>query len=194
MASKQYVRRVLPAAALLAAAIPMAARAQTPTMAAAVAANAPVAAATQTPAAASAPTLFASAADIAALMAKAEADPAKPAVGGGPLVRLDPYHVNLEYRAATGPAAIHETDAELFIVLEGGGTLVTGGRLTGDIQRRESNLSATAIEGGTQRHVAKGDVYLVPENTAHWIKAVDGRLVLISMHVPRPVPSADVIP
>jgi hypothetical protein len=30
---------------------------------------------------------------------------------------------------------------------------------------------------------------MVPENTPHWFSAIDGTLVLMSFHAPRPVPS-----
>lgn len=165
----------------LAAALPVPGQAQAPARAErATSAPAPVAEATQ----------FASAADIAALMAKAEAERGKAAIGGGRLLQLAPYNANLEYRTSAGTAAVHETEAELFMVLEGGGTLVTGGKLAGEVKRNGANLSAPASEGGSERHVAKGDVFIVPQNTAHWFKSVDGRLVMISLHVPRPVPGA----
>ena len=50
------------------------------------------------------------------------------------------------------------------------------------------NLTGTAIEGGTSRAVAKGDIIIVPENTPHWYSRVNGTLILMSFHVPRPVP------
>jgi quercetin dioxygenase-like cupin family protein len=53
-----------------------------------------------------------------------------------------------------------------------------------------TNLSGSAIEGGTSRTIAKGDFILVPENTPHWFRSIDGVLVLYSMHVLR----ADVVP
>jgi quercetin dioxygenase-like cupin family protein len=51
-----------------------------------------------------------------------------------------------------------------------------------------ANLSGTAIEGGASRNVAKGDFIIVPEGTAHWFSAINGTLVLMTLHVPRPVP------
>src|SRR5712664_4091101 len=46
-----------------------------------------------------------------------------------PIVRLAPYNANLEYRVAgvNAPASMHEREAEMFYVVEGSGTLVTGG-------------------------------------------------------------------
>lgn len=104
------------------------------------------------------------------------------------LLHLAPYTANLEYRAGVGPAAVHEHEAEFFIVLDGSGTLVTGGKLVNEKRANPENLNGTGIEGGESRNVAKGDVFVVPENTPHWFSKVNGTLVLMSLHVPRPVP------
>lgn len=134
---------------------------------------------------------YASAKEIQVLAAKAKAEH-KP---GDPntienIMALAPYNVNLEYRTAVAPAAVHEHEAELFVVIEGTGTVVTGGKLIGEKRVDAANLQGTGVEGGTSRAVAKGDVILVPENTPHWYSEVHGTLVLMSMHVPRPVPAA----
>lgn len=104
------------------------------------------------------------------------------------ILRVAPYQASLEYRASVGPAAVHEKEAEFFYVIDGSGTLTTGGKLI-DAKRNGSNLTGTGIEGGTQQKVAKGDFIVVPENTPHWYNKIDGVLVLMSLHVPRPVPS-----
>jgi mannose-6-phosphate isomerase-like protein (cupin superfamily) len=131
-------------------------------------------------------TPFTSAAEVEALMAKAERDrkPDQPNFIQ-PLLKLAPYTANLEYRTARAPAAVHAKEAELFYVLEGSGTLVTGGTLTDASQRNPDNMTGSGIADGQTRKVAKGDVFVVPENTPHWFSAVDGRLVLMSLHLPR---------
>jgi mannose-6-phosphate isomerase-like protein (cupin superfamily) len=133
---------------------------------------------------------FASAADIQALVAKAMAEH-KPGVPTVPenILSLAPYNVNLEYRTAVGPSAVHVHEAELFYVLEGTGTIVTGGKLVNETRTDAENFNGTGIEGGTSRPVAKGDVIIVPENTPHWYSAINGTLILMSFHVPRPVPA-----
>ena len=77
----------------------------------------------------------------------------------------------------------------MFYVIDGSATMVTGGKLM-DEKRNGANLTGTGIEGGSPRNVAKGDFIVVPENTAHWFSAINGTLVLMSLHVPRPVPAA----
>ena len=131
---------------------------------------------------------FSSAADVQALIAKAKAD----RKDGQPMVaerilQLPPYNANLEYRASVGPAAIHEKEAEVFYVIEGNATMVTGGKLTEEKRTNPENLTGTGIEGGESRTVGKGDFIVVPENTAHWFSKIDGVLVLMTLHVPRPV-------
>ena len=131
--------------------------------------------------------LFAGSADVTAMIAKAKAE-RKPDQANfvQPIVQLAPYNANLEYRAAgvNAPASVHEREAEMFLVVEGSGTLVTGGTLRDEKRTNAENLTGSAIEGGTPRRVAKGDWVMVPEKTAHWFTQIDGALVLMSIHLP----------
>ena len=129
---------------------------------------------------------FSSSADVQALIAKARSERKEnqPVVAEH-ILQLAPYNANLEYRASVGPAAVHERDAEIFYVIDGSGTMVTGGKLVKETRTNAENLSGTGIEGGSSRNVAKGDFIIVPENTAHWFSAINGTLVLMSLHVPR---------
>ena len=128
---------------------------------------------------------MASAADVAALAAKAKADRKEgQALVAQPILQLAPYNVSLEYRVAVANAAVHQTEAELFYVLDGSATMVTGGKLTEEKRTNAENLSGSGIEGGTSRHVAKGDFMMVPEGTPHWFSAIDGSITLMSLHLP----------
>jgi mannose-6-phosphate isomerase-like protein (cupin superfamily) len=132
--------------------------------------------------------LFASSSDIKAMIAKAKADrkPDQPNFSQ-PIVALAPYSANLEYRVGglNAPASIHDKDAEMFIVVEGTGTLVTGGALQNGRRTNADNSSGTGIDGGTPRKIAQGDFILVPEKTPHWFTQIDGTLVLMALHLPR---------
>ena len=124
------------------------------------------------------------AADVAALVAKAKAERKDQPTIVQSLLRLAPYNVSLEYRASVGNAAMHETEAELFYVIDGSATLVTGGKLMAEKRTNAENLTGTGIEGGETRHVAKGDFIMVPDHTPHWFSAIDGTVVLMSLHLP----------
>ncbi len=94
------------------------------------------------------------------------------------------YNVNMEHRVMGQGAAVHDLDAELFFVIDGSGTIVTGGKLIGE-QRQGNNLNGTGIEGGQSRSVTKGDWILVPPGVAHWVPNVKAPgLTLMSLHLP----------
>ena len=134
---------------------------------------------------------FSSSADVAALAAKAKSErkEGQPVVAER-ILQLSPYSANLEYRASVGPAAVHEREAEIFYVIDGSATLVTGGKLVKESRTNPENLTGTGIEGGTPQAVAKGDFVIVPENTPHWFSAINGTITLMSLHVPRPLTAA----
>jgi mannose-6-phosphate isomerase-like protein (cupin superfamily) len=138
-------------------------------------------------AAAPAAKLFAGSADVTAMMAKAKSErkPDQPNFIQ-PIVQLAPYNANLEYRVAgvKAPASVHEREAEMFYVVEGAGTLVTGGTLRDEKRTNAENLTGSAIDGGTPRRIAKGDWVMVPEKTAHWFSQIEGTIVLMSIHLP----------
>ena len=126
-----------------------------------------------------------SASEVQAMIAKAKTDRKDNApIVAQSLLQLAPYNVSLEYRASVGNAAVHETEAELFYVVDGSATLVTGGTLT-DSTRTGANLTGKGIQGGVSRKVAKGDFVMVPEGQPHWFSAIDGTVVLMSLHLPR---------
>jgi mannose-6-phosphate isomerase-like protein (cupin superfamily) len=132
--------------------------------------------------------IFASSADVTAMIAKAKSERKEgQAVLSQRILQLAPYNANLEYRASVGPAAVHEKEAEMFYVIDGTATLVTGGKLVKETRTNPENLSGTGIEGGASQAIAKGDFVIVPENTPHWFSTINGTLVLMSLHVPRPV-------
>jgi mannose-6-phosphate isomerase-like protein (cupin superfamily) len=152
-----------------------------------------VSALAQQSAAPAAPKLFAGSADVVAMMAKAKAE-RKPDQANfvQPIVQLAPYNANLEYRAAgvNAPASVHEREGEMFYVVDGSGTLVTGGKLREEKRTNAENLTGTGIDGGMSRKLTKGDWVMVPEKTAHWFTQIDGTLVLMSIHLPH-APTTD---
>jgi mannose-6-phosphate isomerase-like protein (cupin superfamily) len=134
------------------------------------------------PAAAPAAATFFSAADVANLISKSPAD--RNALGQR-MLQIGAYNVNLEHRVVSQAAAVHEKEAELFYVIEGSGTVITGGKLVGESRTNEANLTGTSIEGGSSKKVSKGDWFLVPEGIPHQIPNVDGALNVMTLHLPR---------
>ena len=130
---------------------------------------------------------FASRADVAAMITKAKTQ-RKPDQGNfiQALLREAPYTANLEYRVQgvdTNPLS-HEKEVEIIYVIEGAGTLTTGGKLRDEKRLNARNLTGTSLEGGTPRRIAPGDFILVPENTPHAFTKTEGTLVIMSLHLP----------
>jgi quercetin dioxygenase-like cupin family protein len=140
---------------------------------------------------ASAMNTYSSAVDVQALLAKAKTERKEGQVMVAEhILSLAPYTANLEYRPIEGAVAVHEKEAEMVYVIDGGGTLTTGGTVVGEKRTNATNLSGTAIDGGTMRTIAKGDFAIIPEGTPHQFKPASGLLVMMTLHVPRPVGAA----
>jgi len=124
--------------------------------------------------------------EIMGLIDKAKADRKGDApIVAEPILSLAPYRAQLEYRPAKAPAAVHEKDAELMVVLEGTGDIVTGGKLADEKRTNANNLSGLSITGGNSQAVVKGDMLIVPANTPHQVIPTGGApIVLMTLHVP----------
>lgn len=104
-----------------------------------------------------------------------------------PILLMAPYRAQLEYRPATAPAASHDKDAELFVVLQGTGAIVTGGTLVDEKRVNANNSSGSSIAGGHSQAVAQGDVLIVPATVPHQVIPGGGEpIVVMTMHVPQP--------
>jgi hypothetical protein len=152
---------LLSAVLLIAAALPAAAQAERP------------------------PKLFASAAEVEALIAKAKAEHKGPGTNTVEiLVTEGPYPVQLEYRTGTTGPSLHKGQAELIYVIGGGCTFITGGTLVDARPGNGPNMSGTSITGGTPRKVAKGDYIMVPPDTPHQYTDVQGEFISMAVHMP----------
>lgn len=83
-----------------------------------------------------------------------------------------------------GKAFAHETRiAEIYQILEGAGTLVTGGTIVNAKEEKSdmgfSNLIGARIEGGTSRRVSKGDLIVIPGRVPHWWSHQEGELTYL---------------
>jgi mannose-6-phosphate isomerase-like protein (cupin superfamily) len=126
--------------------------------------------------------------EITGLIDKAKADRKGDApLVAEPILTLAPYRAQLEYRPGTSPAAIHEKDAELMVVLQGAGNIVTGGKLVNEKRNNANNLGGDSITGGNSQAVVVGDTLIVPANTPHQVIPTGGApIVLMTMHVAYP--------
>jgi mannose-6-phosphate isomerase-like protein (cupin superfamily) len=142
------------------------------------------AAAQQAPPAASDLKTIASSADVTAIVERLKGQAAAP-LRSAPLLQLAPYTANIEYRTAVANAAVHDTEAELFYVIDGSATFVTGGQLTEAQRSNPENQTGKGIANGNAKRVTKGDFMIVPQGVPHWFSAIDGSITLMSLHLPR---------
>src|SRR5580704_1454511 len=68
----------------------------------------------------------------------------------------------LSFRSRSGEVKVHERFADLFVVLAGAATLVTGGAVTGARIVAAGETRGDSIAGGTLQNLRPGDVAHVP--------------------------------
>jgi mannose-6-phosphate isomerase-like protein (cupin superfamily) len=96
---------------------------------------------------------------------------------GVPMIEVGDYKIHASRRETPGMAEIHTRDTDIAYILQGSATLVTGGTAVGVKETGPEELRGTAIEGGSTRELAPGDVVVIPNGTPHWFKAVKGPLL-----------------
>ena len=90
----------------------------------------------------------------------------------------DQYRINIVHRDRAAGAIAHPGNTELHYIIEGSGTVVTGGT----IQRAAAGGAGNAtIQNGVERRITKGDIVIIPPNTPHWYKAVDGTITYLEV-------------
>ena len=85
-------------------------------------------------------------------------------------------------------ALVHNNIDEIYYMLEGGGTLLTGGTLVNGKETASSitigpGRSGTGIQGGESRRVSAGDVVFIPAGTPHMFSQLDGTIRYLTYRV-----------
>ena len=86
----------------------------------------------------------------------------------GETLKAYPRHsAILSFRSRDGEAEIHENFADVFYILDGRTTLVTGGKVVGARLTKPGETRGSSIEGGTRQELRAGDVAHVPAGLPH---------------------------
>jgi len=88
-------------------------------------------------------------------------------------------------RVAPGVVEIHEHDTDIFYIVEGSATFVTGGTAVDAKPTTPGEIRATEISGGTPHQLTKGDVIVIPSGTPHQFTAVSGTFLYYVVKVTR---------
>jgi mannose-6-phosphate isomerase-like protein (cupin superfamily) len=92
-----------------------------------------------------------------------------------------------------GGAAVHFQVTEIYHVIDGAGTLVTGGTMVNAKTRPPDSeavkledgpgASGTAIQDGVSRRIQAGDVVVIPAGVPHWFSGIEGSITYLVVRV-----------
>lgn len=105
---------------------------------------------------------------------------------GAPLFEDDELKIHASRRDGPGEAEVHLEDTDVFYVLSGRATFVTGGTLVNDRRTVPGEIRASTIAGGEERELSGGDVIVIPRGTPHWFRDVSAPFVYYVVKVSSP--------
>lgn len=117
---------------------------------------------------------------------KKELDDNKPKLGivAGQTATIVPNVVIRRRLAGPNNASVHTAEGdrqdvtEIYQILEGSGTYVTGGTMPDPKDR------TAGIKGGESREVKAGDFVVIPPGTAHWFSKINDHITYVEVRLP----------
>ena len=91
---------------------------------------------------------------------------------GGRLAAGSDFSASGARRTGPGQAEIHAKETDIFYIVDGEATFVTGGTVIGGKESRPNQILGTGIDGGQVHNLKKGDFIVIPAGTPHWFKEV----------------------
>lgn len=107
---------------------------------------------------------------------------------GSPLLNKDGrnYWILAGRRDKPGQSELHEKDLDIFYVLQGSATFITGGKMVDGKTTAPGEVRGSAIEGGEVHTLSKDDVVIIPPGVPHWFKDVQGLFLYYVVKVQQP--------
>ena len=113
-------------------------------------------------------------------------DASKPALGivAGQTATIVPNVVVRRRQAGPNNASVHTAEGdkqyvvEIYQILEGSGTYVTGGTMP------EPDNRTAGIKGGESHDVKPGDFIVIPPGAAHWFSKINGQITYLEVRLP----------
>jgi mannose-6-phosphate isomerase-like protein (cupin superfamily) len=86
------------------------------------------------------------------------------------------YKVICGHRVVPGNVEMHQHDTDVFYIVGGTATFVTGGTIVDQKENKPGSgeFSGKSITGGTERHLQKGDVIIIPPMIPHQYTEING--------------------
>jgi mannose-6-phosphate isomerase-like protein (cupin superfamily) len=89
-----------------------------------------------------------------------------------------PHHYTmLAYRQHSGGGELHQNFADIFFILDGHATVVTGGSLVDAKTTAPGEIRGKSVDGGSSQELKTGDVVHIPAGMPHQTLVADGESV-----------------
>ena len=87
------------------------------------------------------------------------------------------HYTMLAFRSRDGAGELHENYADLFYILDGKATVVTGGSLVDRHTTAPGEVRGSSVDGGSRQDVQAGDVVHIPAGTPHQMLVPQGATI-----------------
>ena len=89
-----------------------------------------------------------------------------------------PHHYTmLAFRQKSGGGELHQHFADVFVILDGHATVLTGGKIVDEKSTDPGEIRGKSVDGGTRQEVRPGDVVHIPAGLTHQTMVADGETV-----------------
>jgi mannose-6-phosphate isomerase-like protein (cupin superfamily) len=89
-----------------------------------------------------------------------------------------PHHYTmLAYRQHSGGGELHQNFADIFYILDGHATVLTGGSLVEQKTTGPGEIRGKSVDGGSRQELRAGDVVNIPAGTPHQMLVSDGESI-----------------
>lgn len=89
-----------------------------------------------------------------------------------------PHHYTmLAFREKSGGGELHRNFADMFVIIDGRATVVTGGSIVDEKSIGPGEIRGKSVEGGTRQEVKAGDVIHIPAGMPHQTMVAEGDTV-----------------
>jgi glc operon protein GlcG len=83
------------------------------------------------------------------------------------------YKVMTARRDGPGEVEVHSLDTDVFYIVKGSATFVTGGKVVDARNTAPNEVRGKSIQGGTPHHLSQGDILVIPHGVPHWFEGVE---------------------
>jgi mannose-6-phosphate isomerase-like protein (cupin superfamily) len=89
-----------------------------------------------------------------------------------------PHHYTmLAFRQKSGGGELHQNFADIFFILDGNATVVTGGSVVDQKESGPGEIRGASVQGGNRQEVKAGDVVHIPAGMPHQTLVAEGQTV-----------------